>query len=80
MSGPENKHPQGEIGILRRVVPSNIQPVERCFLHIDYEGSKYIGCLLIDDSFFCTQIAELLQHYCNRPIAEIGSIDIAHTL
>jgi hypothetical protein len=48
--------------------------------HIDYEGSEYIGCLLIHDPAFCSQIVKLLQDYCNRPIAEIGSIDLAHTL
>jgi hypothetical protein len=78
--GPENRHPRGEIGILRGIVPSKISPVERCFLYIEYEKSEYIGCLLFDESAFCGQIIKLLQGCCNRPIAEIGSIDLAHTL
>jgi hypothetical protein len=78
--GLENKRPRGEIGLLREVVPSKILPVDRCFLYMDYEGSTYIGCLLIDNYAFCGQVAQLLQGYCNRPIADIGSIDLAHTL
>ena len=37
--GVENDRPQGEIGILRKVEASNIQPTDRCFLHVDHEGS-----------------------------------------
>jgi hypothetical protein len=43
-----------------------------------YEGSDYIGCLLFDDRAFCRQIAKLLQGYFDRPIAEIGSLDLTH--
>ena len=80
--GPENRKPEprGEIGILKEVVPSKILPLKGCFLYNEYEGSEYIGCLLFDDSAFCNQIIKLLQGYCNRPIAEIGSLDVSHTL
>jgi hypothetical protein len=78
--GTENRHPRGEIGTLREVVPSKISPAERCFLYIEYERSGYIGCLLFEDSAFCDQITNLLQRCCNHPIAEIGSIDLARTL
>jgi hypothetical protein len=80
--GPENRHPEprGEIGIIRQVEPSKISPLKGCFLYIEHEGSEYIGCLLFDDSAFCNQIIKLLQGCCNRPIAEIGSLDLSHTL
>ena len=45
-----------------------------------YFISVYIGCLLFDDHAFCRYIAKLLDNYCNRPIAEIGSLDLSHTL
>ena len=77
--GAENKRPRGEIGFLREIVPSSIQPADRCFLYVDHEGSTYIGCLLIDDPAFCSQVVKLLQGYINRPIAEIGSLDLSHT-
>jgi hypothetical protein len=80
IDGGEDKHPRGEIGILRMTLLSKIQPANRCFLLISYEGASYIGCLLFDDYVFCDQVTKLLQRHCNRPIAEIGNIDFAHTL
>jgi hypothetical protein len=74
--GEEDKRPKGEIGVFRRVVQSNIQPSNRCFLFIDYEESSYIGGLMVDDSVFCDQITKLLQGCCNRPIAEIGGLQL----
>ena len=75
--GLEKKNAQGEVGVFRRVVQSNIQPSNRCFLFIDYEESSYIGDLTVDDSVFCDQITKLLQGCCNRPIAEIGGLDLS---
>ena len=69
-----------EIGILKEITISNIQPADRCFLHIEHEGSTYIGCLLVEDPAFCGQIVTLLQGYLNRPVAEVGSLDISHLL
>jgi hypothetical protein len=74
--GEDDKRPKGEIGVFRRVVRSNIQPSNRCFLFIDYEESSYIGGLMVDDSLFCDQITKLLQGCCNRPIAEIGGLEL----
>jgi hypothetical protein len=76
----ENKHPRGEIGTLKAVEVSNVPPVNRCFLCIDYEGSSYMGCLLFDDVAFCDQTVNLLRGHLNRPIAEIGSLDLSYTL
>ena len=47
ISGLDNDHPVGEIGILRDVQLPNIEPADRCFLYIDFDGVSYIGCLLI---------------------------------
>jgi hypothetical protein len=72
--GLENGRPRrGEIGILREVTISSVEPADRCFLHIEHEGSTYVGCLLIEDQVFCDQIVTMLQGHLNRPIAEIGS-------
>jgi hypothetical protein len=78
--GREKKRQQGEIGILKAVTISNVQPADRCFLYIEHEGSSYIGCLLFDDTSFCGQVAKLLKGYYNRSIAEIGSLDLSSTL
>ena len=80
IDGGEDKHPTGEIGILRTTLLSKIQPANRCFLLISYEGSSYIGCLMFEDTGFCRHTAEVLRSRCNHPIAEIGSIDLAYTL
>ena len=80
IDGHEKKSARGEIGILKEVTLSKINPADRCFLYIEHEGSLYLGCLLIDDHAFCSQIAKLLQAQCNRPLAEIGHIDLSHTL
>jgi hypothetical protein len=76
----ENKRPRGEIGTLTAVSLSQIKPVNRCYLYMNHEESSYIGCLLVDDFAFCRHIAEVLRFCCNRPIAQIGSLDLAYTL
>jgi hypothetical protein len=80
IDGPEDKQAKGEVGILRSVCLSKILRANRCFLLIRYEEPSYMGCLLFDDEMFCAQITKLLQGCCNRPIAEIGSLDLSHTL
>ena len=79
IDGPEDKHPKGEVGILRAVLLSKDR-VNRCFLLIFHQESSYIGCLLFDNHAFCSQIVKLLKGYCNRSIAEIGSLDLSYTL
>jgi hypothetical protein len=79
IDGPEEKHPKGEIGILRSVLLAKLEPVNRCFPLIFHEDSSYLGCLLFDDEIFCGQIVKVLQTHCNRPIAEIGSLDVSYT-
>ena len=76
----DNTHARGEVGILKAVAKSNLQPANRCFLYIEHEGSSYIGCLLCSDDTFCTQLTKLLEANCNKTIAEIGSLDLSYTL
>src|SRR5215510_3564865 len=80
IGGVENDHPRGEVGILEAILPSVIQPADRFFLYIVYEGSTYIGFIMIDDHAFCRQVTKRLQAFCNHPIAEIVSIDVTYTL
>jgi hypothetical protein len=80
IDGPEEKHPKGELGILRSVLLSKLDRANRCFLLIFYEQSSYLGCLIFDDEIFCGQITKLLQDNCNRAIAEIGSLELSQTL
>jgi hypothetical protein len=80
VAGPENKSLKGEVGVLTWVGVTGKQPPDRCYLLINHEGSSYMGCLLFEDPAFCRYIVKLLDRYSNRPIAEIGSIDITHRL
>jgi hypothetical protein len=80
MGGGNDKHPQGEVGILKRVEKSNVLPADRCFLYIDYEGSSYVGCLLCSDHAFCSPIVRILEANLNKTIAAIGSLDISRLL
>jgi hypothetical protein len=79
IDGAEDKHPKGEIGILRMVLLSKTRPADRCILLIRYEDSCYLGCLLFENQAFC-QMTSVLQESCNRPISEIGDLDLSHTL
>jgi hypothetical protein len=76
--GREDKHPKGEVGILRSVLVSKDR-INRCFMLIFHEESSYMGCLLFDDETFCPHIAKLLQAHSNRRVADIGSLDVSGT-
>jgi len=80
--GREEKHPQGEVGILQEVrwSPIQVRPFDRFYLVIDFEFATYIGCLLFDDATFCLQIQHLLRDHCGCSIESIGGLDIGHTL
>ena len=74
------QHPKGEVGTLKAVFRSHMQPPNRCFLPISLQRSEYLGCLLFDDEAFCHQVIELLNAHCNLSIAEIGGLDVSYTL
>jgi hypothetical protein len=78
--GREDKHPMGEVGILREVRWSALQfaPLDRFFLVIDFERTVYMGCLLFDDAAFCLGIQHLLRDHCGSDIEYIGGLDISH--
>jgi hypothetical protein len=80
LDGAEDKHPIGEIGILRTVLLPKLQRANKCFLLIFYEESSYGGCLVFDDYAFCKHVTQVLQSCRNRSIAEIGSLDLSYTL
>jgi hypothetical protein len=80
VDGAEDKSPRGEVGILIWASLSGLQPPDRCYLLMNHEASSYMGCLLFDDPAFCRYLVKLLNRYCHHPIAEIGRIDLAHTL
>jgi hypothetical protein len=78
--GYETTHPEGEVGILRDVMPSTIEPHDRCFLIMEHCGAEYSGALLLSDPAFCREICRVLFRNCGETIRDIGEIDISHTL
>ena len=48
----------------------------RCYLTIRHEGQAYIGVLRFDDSNFCKEISDLLEHNNGRAIHEIASMEL----
>lgn len=75
-----NKHTtaKGEVGILKAVLLSNIEPSPRCFLTMQHDGQEFLGILLFEDLVFCRQIyTELIKHL-GEPIQQIGEIDLGH--
>ena len=80
IGGDEDKHPKGEIGILKGAILTRIIPATACYLIIDYEKTGYMGSLLIDDSSFCHQVHDLLQGHIGYDIHYISGLDLNHTL
>jgi len=70
----------GEVGVLKYVHANPRIPANKCFLVIEYEKEPYVGCLIFDDLSFCAQIAQVLRSQSDRPIKDIGDLDVLHTL
>ena len=76
--GSEDTRPNGEVGLLKNVILSDIDPPTRCFLVMQHMGSEYIGCLSFGDSDFCREIARVLRDHCGSSIHEIGDMDMSY--
>ena len=79
-AGYDNTYPRGEVGILKGVLRSRIQPHDRCFLTMEHCGAEYLGALLLNDPAFCRQIFDLLRAHIGETVEEIGRIDLSYTL
>jgi hypothetical protein len=70
---------RGEVGVLTFVLAMP-RISQRCYLVIDQDDKSYVGTLLFDDRAFCKQITDLLRLNVNRPIKDIGDLEVGHTL
>jgi hypothetical protein len=77
--GKETANPHGEVGILKDVIPSSIEPYDRYFLIVEHCGAEYVGVLLVSDTFRREILWVLVQNR-GKTIEEIGNIDLADTL
>jgi hypothetical protein len=48
-SGKKYRRAEGEIGTLKDVMLSGIEPCQTCFLIMHHERQEYVGVLLIED-------------------------------
>src|SRR5215510_12368910 len=77
--GRERVSLRGEIGTLSEVRRSVIS-TNSLFLEMRHQESEYLGCLLFGDPAFCRQMDTILRRHLGRPIAEIGGLELSHTL
>ena len=68
---------KGEVGILTNA-HCNPLSSNMCFLVINHEGESYVGSLMFDNHPFCKLVEQLLISHLNRPIKEIGDVDVSH--
>ena len=78
--GGEDRRTRGEVGILKKVIPSKLKPANMVYLYIDHEDSLYMGWLLFDNPVFCRHIAQVLESCLDRSIAEIGGLVLSYLL
>jgi hypothetical protein len=70
----------GEVGILKDVMPSTIASHTTCFLIMEHCGGQYIGALLVSDPAFHREICKILFQNCGETIRDIAEIDNSYTL
>jgi len=69
---------RGEVGVLTYVI-GNHQVTNRCYLVIEHNNERYMGCLLVDEIAFCSEIAAILQNQLGHSTKEIGDLDLSYT-
>jgi hypothetical protein len=78
--GQTDDHPRGEVGVLKKVQPAIGGSLDRCFLFIEYNGGRYLGCLFVTDWVFCRQTVSLLKDHVGEEISAVGALDVSHLL
>jgi hypothetical protein len=76
LGGKKNERPTGEVGVLKEVSKYSLLSSDGLTLVIEYNESAYMGLLLFDDFGVSRKIHELLKTLRDRPISEIGSVDM----
>jgi hypothetical protein len=71
-------HPKGEIGRLKSVRRSIVNPNRCLLITIRHNGSVYLGHLTCDHEEFSHQLFELLKASSGQSLKAIGQIDIPY--
>ena len=80
IDGTGNTDISGEIGTLRSVSLSRVEPITTCYLLVDFQGSAYMGKLLVKDATVCRHMLEFLQQHSGYSIQQIGNLDMPDTI
>ena len=78
IGGDGDRRPKGEVGVLKQVKFVDGQFVNRCFLWMEYQGSMYLGCLLVSDAPFCQEVSKLLEKNCGQSVEYLGGLNLNH--
>lgn len=80
ISGPSRIDAGGEIGVLREVHQSSVEPKIQFFIIVEHKYCEFMACLAFDDAAFGKQMFDLFVQLRGRRIEEIGGIDLSFTL
>jgi hypothetical protein len=71
---------RGEVGVLKDVQLSSIEPCRFFLLVMEHGGQEYEGILLFEDAIICRQVYKVLVQHLGEPIQQIGDIDLSDTV
>jgi hypothetical protein len=74
-----NKQLIGAGGVFERSMFHEKTP-DRLFLQIEFEGARYLGCLMARDSSFCRQLHSFLRNHIGKTVRDIGDLDVSFML
>jgi hypothetical protein len=75
--GPDRPLPKGEVGTLVRAeCRLGDLRTPHCYLDIQWNGQDYFGSLYFDDPSFIEKVCDIWLRQVERPLSEIGSLDI----
>jgi len=69
----------GEVGVFTGTILYEFAPT-RLYVQMEFNGERYLGCLMTQTAVFNRQLHDLLQNHIGLSIKEIGDLDLSHTL
>jgi hypothetical protein len=77
IDGEGNLKLTGEIGTLRSIVGSRLEPLATIYLMMDFEGGSYMGTLSFSESSLSNQVFELLQQHIGDGLQQVGNLEFS---
>lgn len=66
----------GEVGILKDVQLSHIEPCRFFLLAMEHDGQELRGHSSVEDTIICRKVHGVLVQHLGEPIQQIGDIDL----